>query len=62
MIPVEISSQQRQQYRAQDGVLICWHWAVREFGNPGLRWQWNTDRVFFFRDSADAVFFKLKWT
>jgi hypothetical protein len=35
---------------------------VREFGSPGQRWQWDTNQTFVFRDSADAVYFSLKWS
>lgn len=58
---VEISDQQRINYCGQRGTLACWQWAVDQFGSPGHRWQWNTQRTFLFRDSADAVVFALRW-
>jgi hypothetical protein len=60
--PVEISLQQQRNRDPLSGSLRCWQWAVREFGNPGHRWQYNTSRTFVFRDSADAVYFSLKWS
>jgi hypothetical protein len=60
--PVEIATKQRQNYDSVTGTLRCWQWAAREFGSPGQRWQWNTNQTFVFRDSADAVYFSLKWS
>jgi hypothetical protein len=60
--PVEIATEQRQNYDSVTGTLRCWQWAVREFGSPGQRWQWDTNQTFVFRDGADAVYFSLKWS
>ena len=60
--PVEISLQQRRNRDPLSSSLRCWQWAVREFGNPGHRWQFDTHKTFVFRNSADAVYFSLKWS
>jgi hypothetical protein len=59
---VKITTKQRRNYDSVTGTLRCWQWAVREFGNPGHRWQFDTHETFVFRDSADAVYFSLKWS
>jgi hypothetical protein len=59
---VEISLQQQRNRDPLSSTLRCWQWAAREFGIPGPRWQWDTNRTFVFRDSADAVYFSLKWS
>jgi hypothetical protein len=61
MIAIAISSQQCRNYRKDTGSLACWAWAVEQFGNPGHRWQFDTQRTFLFRDEKDAVWFSLKW-
>jgi hypothetical protein len=60
--PVNITTTQRQNYDSVTGTLRCWQWAVREFGSPGQRWQFDTHETFVFRNSADAVYFSLKWS
>lgn len=59
---VKITTKQRQNYDSVTGTLRCWQWAVREFGSPGQRWQFDTHETFVFRNSADAVYFSLKWS
>lgn len=65
---VIIGYQTRMDYKGPGGTLLCWDWACKQFGNPGqtydqgVRWQWDTQRTFYFRDRADAVLFALKWS
>lgn len=61
MIRVEISKEQRVNYRTDTGILDCWAWAMEHFGKPGTRWYWDTYCSFFFQDSRDALLFQLRW-
>lgn len=60
---VQISRELRQRYR-DDGLQVCWAWCNEILGPPmpsGQRWTWDTQRIFFFEDEQDAVWFKLRW-
>jgi hypothetical protein len=61
MTVVKIPKHIRYYYRESDGVLTCWAWTCEKFGNPGHRWQFDTNQTFIFRDEADAILFALRW-
>jgi hypothetical protein len=62
MHSIRISDLHRYTYSPVNGVVPCWMWAVERFGWPGLRWNWDTLNTFYFKDSADAVLFALRWS
>lgn len=62
MNEVKVSRQIARSYRTSDGVNECWAWACEQFGNPGARWQFDTYQTYMFRDSADAMWFALRWS
>ena len=40
------------------------NWCCENFGFPepnGTRWAWDTGRIYWFHDQADAALFKLRW-
>lgn len=62
MIAIKISAQTRRTYDEATGINVCWAWTCRQFGNPGRRWQHDTQSTFMFRDEQDALLFALRWS
>jgi hypothetical protein len=61
MIEVKVSYRIRNTYD-KSGISVPWAWCVEYLGPPeprGTRWAWDTNRTFWFHDSADAAWFSL---
>lgn len=47
------------------GRSAAWMWAFEQFGNPiysyNLRWSYNGNNIYYFRDEKDAALFALRW-
>jgi hypothetical protein len=39
----------------------AWQWALETFGPVIDRWSYGGSNVYYFRDEADANWFKLRW-
>jgi len=65
MIEIKISKSLRHTY-GDSNTQVSWQWCIDNFGLPGqqpsgYRWQYDTQRTFYFTDQADATLFALKW-
>jgi hypothetical protein len=58
---VTITPDERTKYDSDSGVLSCWVWCIQQFGQPGYRWYFDSNRTFAFRKSNDALLFMMRW-
>ena len=69
---VKLNPKHRFTYAVSGGIHDAWAWCREHYGPPEqradneyqFRWTWmdkNSDRIFLFRDEADASMFALIW-